>query len=224
MKHITKTLSFIAAMLVANNSQALIIDSFNDTSQSVSSGGSITNTVAASEALGGFRQLDILSSTGPGITAANVFATASLGIFAHNENSFTSGSSRITWNANGAGLGVDLTANNAFILDTLTIDQGSMDVTIGITDNNSTDFVTLSNITNSNSLPTISFYSFSGIDFNLIDEIYLEIDAGQASDITLDEIRTMGDSFITVPEPATFVLMGAGLLGMIGMRRRNAAR
>ncbi len=225
MRNIIKSLTFIGAMFVASQSHALLIDSFNTATQYVNSSGTLTSTQGGAM-LGGFRQLDIISSTGPLNTSASVVVGAGLGIFSQSEDVATSGISRVTWNANGSGLSVDLTGNDAFILDTLTIDQGSIDVTIGLTDTDSTDFVTLSNITSSNSLPTISFYSFSGINFASINEIYMEINAGQASDITLNEIRTMGAPIIVnpIPSPATFLLMGAGLLGIMGRRRRNITR
>jgi len=239
MRNITKSLTFLGAMLVASQSQALLIDSFNTTMpQTVSSSGTLTSTVAGG--LGGSRRLDIISSSGPLNTSASVVTISGAGLLAHSEDVGTSGVSRVTWNSNGlglgGGLGINLTANNEFFLDTLTIDQGSMDVTIGLTDTSTlpnTASVTLFGITSNPSFPSISFYSFldplnplgdSDFDFTSVREIYLEINATQASDITLDEIRTQGGSFNVVPEPATFLLMGVGLLGMLGMRRRNAAR
>jgi len=237
MKNLTKTLYFIGAMLIANHSQALIIDSFNDaTPQTVSNPGAYMSTLPGTM-LGGFRHLEIVSSSGPLSTSASVITTASSGILAHSEDVGTSGVSRVTWNANGTGLGgINLTQgsfSDAFLLDNLSVDQGSLEVKIGVIDTSvNTAYYTLPNITNTNTLNNTlisasfsSFFNFSNTDFTSVNEIYLEIKASQESDVTLNEIRTTDGTLVTdVPEPATFLLMGAGLVGLIGLRRRKIAK
>ena len=59
----------VSVLTITESARAITIDSFDTTSQSISANSSstfpVSNTVAASEAIGGFRTLEILGVAGP---------------------------------------------------------------------------------------------------------------------------------------------------------------
>lgn len=147
----------------------------------------------------------------------------SSGILSFSLDSLTSGSVILTYNANGSGLGgVDLMGSNnsLFSLDILDIDQGSIDVTVGVTDTDAeSDSVTLSGA----GVGTVQFLfsAFSpNIDFDSIEAITLEITGVNGSDLVLDNFEVN----CQCPEPASVVvwsLLGVVGLGIVRRRRRK---
>ncbi len=226
MKGFIVGVSMVAALSVAGNANALVIDNFDGGAQSVSAPG--TNTVSYSAAVGGFRTVN-MASPGPLTATASVIpGAAPLGIYAHSADALTPATSTITWDANGAGLGgvdfVEGLINNTFSFDIVSIDQGFIDLILTVED-------TLSNSASytfsgaGTGVQTVAFTNFSGIDFTSVNMLSLQVKGGAASDLTLDLFATTGEQPpLTVPEPGVLLLLGAGLLGMAGMRRRSTSQ
>ncbi len=230
MKHIFKISVFNLIILGFGSAHAsTIIDSFNDITPQIVTADS-TNTVATASAIGGFRTVEITKSGLLGASAAVVGGT-----YIHSADGLTSAISKITWDANGTGLGagsgIDLmTADTlgftgsscfeCFVLDVIDIDQGNVDLTIELFDGSNTAGYTSSGV--GNGIHEILFDQFSGLDLTSIMAISLKIDGAVASDMILDFQGFTGSQTVTtVPLPATLWLFFTGLASFWGSHRKK---
>lgn len=222
----------VSFLTITESARAITIDTFNTTSHSItaSSGSSfpVSSTIAAPEAIGGFRTLEILSVTGSSNATLEVI-TGGLGLLALSNAFGTSSTARVTWDKNGIGLGgMDLTGSGAFDsigLALVSIDQGNVSLTVSIfeTAGEGGGFASLllpSAVVGQNVFKFDTFTNFANVSFNLVDKITLGIVAGTSSDLGLDFFETLENPVI--PEPATIGLLGIGLagLGSVYLRRK----
>ncbi|MEK6767084.1 MAG: PEP-CTERM sorting domain-containing protein [Planctomycetota bacterium] len=222
----------VSVLTITESARAITIDSFDTTSQSISANSSstfpVSNTVAASEAIGGFRTLEILGVAGPSNAILEVI-TGGPGLLALSNAFGTSSTARVTWDANGVGLGgLDLTGSGAFDsigLDLISIDQGNVSLTVSIFETAVAggSFASLllpSAVIGQNVFEFDTFTNFFDVSFNLVNKITLDIVAGTASDLAVDFFETLENPVI--PEPATVGLLGIGLagLGSVYLRRK----
>ena len=200
-KHIFGVL--LATTLTIGTAQAATIDDFNGGNMHVGASG--TSTIAYTNAIGGFRSVEATKS-GPLGVAADV----AIGSFFHSSDGATSGTSTITWDANGTGLGgIDLTeglTDNLFNFDFISIDQGKIDLVLTVVDllSNSSFFILEDAGVG---VQSIAFSNFLGVDFTSVDSISFQVIGDIESDLRLDSISTSGK----VPEPMSIILMGLGL-------------
>ena len=214
----------VMAGVAAGSAQALVIDNFDDATPQIVSAPNPGDTVSTANAIGGARTISNTKSGPLGVTSAVLG-----GFFSQSASALTSGTSTITWDANGAGLGgVDLTdglVGNWFAFDIQSIDQGQIDFILGVRDTNgNSDSYTLSAAAAGRQ--TVAFSNFAGVDFTQVDLVSLEVQGSAAADLTLDLLQTRGNRPLrpsSVPEPMTALLLGGGLLGF-GIRRRRAGR
>jgi hypothetical protein len=212
---------FIALLIGAEHSvyASTLIDTFNDTTMQIAVDGS-PSTVATSNAIGGYRKIEI-SKTGP--LSASAIVTS--GFFAHNTAALTSAQSKITWDANNAGLGLNLLTPNdtldftgsscfeCFVIDVISIDQGNVDLTFELSDGNNLSSWTATNV--STGINEFSFGLFSGIDLTDIFSIALIVDGDVASDLALNFQGFTGSAPVgtsPAPAPAALWLMITGML------------
>jgi len=211
MKNIITSVLIVSGIALASGVQAASIDDFNGGWQEVEAPGA--NTVSYSDAIGGYRTIEIEKTSGSRSATADVLEAYKE--FSHSADSGTSARSTITWNNNGNGLGgVDLAEGRVFSVfsfDILSIDQGNVDLTFSVWDTmNAMASYTLTGAGVGSQ--AVAFDNFMGIDFTSIDAISLIIEGGQASDIVLDNLRT-------VPTPATLILMLVGFAGFFFGRK-----
>ena len=202
-------LAAVAIIFFAANTQAIVIDTFDDTSQSVTSGGGPAgpDIAAAPEAIGGVRTVEILDSQGVNQTTAAV--VPSIGSYTHsNDAGNTFGSSKVSWDAGGA----DLTADNQFSIEIQEIDQGTVDITLSV------NGVEVTVMDAGVGTLDIAYADFGGVDFSNVNAIMLQVDASSASDLILDLVETTNTG---VPEPVTATLGLIGLAGLTMRRRRH---
>ena len=203
MKNIISSVLVAGSMVLASGVQAASIDDFNGAGTLiVEADGS--QTAAYSNAIGGSRT-DSITKSGPLGASAGVLVPP--GVFAHSADVLTSAETTITWDANGTGLGgVDINEGRVFSVfsfDVLSIDQGNVDLTFVVKD-------TLGNMASAvlagigTGLQSVAFNEFAGIDFTTIDSIALMISGGEASDLVIDNLKT-------VPTPASMILVLIGL-------------
>ncbi|MDD2724795.1 MAG: PEP-CTERM sorting domain-containing protein [Methylovulum sp.] len=229
-----KTLSsglLLAAVLgLSNQAQALVIDTFDTTPMSVS--GTVPATsgqTIAPEAIQGYRQLDIVSTNGNVVINTNT--TPTFGALSVSNAADVISQTSVLWNGNNTGLfgGVDLTdggASTALLLAITSIDQGNVTITFKVREKTSaggeTATLALTGLgVGTQSFLFSSFANFAAVDFTQVNKIEMIIDAGSASDLTLDMVETNQD--INLPEPSSLVLMGLGLAGLSFLRKRKAA-
>lgn len=218
------------ALGVTNQAQAFTIDTFDSAGQSVSYTGvesfPISNTTASGVSIGGSRQISIDTAAGGGVNT-NVDSFNS-NAFSVNNNTGATSTSSVLWNANGVGLGgLDLTdggASTALLLAITFIDQGNVTIQFDVTETaaagGSTASLTLSGLgLGTKTFLFSSFSNFASVDFTQVNSIKMTVNAGLASDLTLDLVETN----VNIPEPSSLVLMGLGLVGFSTFRKRKSA-
>ena len=203
-------LTLAATSLTASVANAALIDNFNgafNDSAPVWSGA--TNSFAYAPAFGGNRTISV-TSTGSTFQA-NVIVDDEK--YTHNSNSGISATSIISWDSASS---VDLTdggSSIAFALDIIGIDVGSVLFALNVTDEDSSSIFSFNRSAGTTGIQYIDFSSFSGIDFNTVKAVSLEIAGGLNTDVALASIAT-------VPTPPVLVLLGVGL-AMLGFNHRK---
>jgi hypothetical protein len=223
----------VLGALAASNAQALVIDTFDDTAQQViASPPGIpvpqSDLAAAPEAVGGSRNIAITAASGLVQATANTAPTA--GAYSHSNASGVTGTSEITWDNAGGGLGgLDLTdggLSDALQLVITSIDQGDVTLAFEVIDTNSNaSTLTLAGL----GIGTHFFFltDFVGTaDLTIAASIKLTVNAGEASDLTLDLVRTNERPPDSVPEIDAAAGTGAIALlgGMVALRTERRRR
>ncbi len=210
MKNIISSVLIASSVILSGGVQAASIDDFDGAGTLIVEADGSQNA-AYSNAIGGSRTVSISKTGALGASAGVVVPP---GIFTHSADVLTSATSVITWDANGAGLGgIDINEGRAFSVfsfEVISIDQGNVDFTFTVEDTlGAIASATLSGI--GIGLQSIAFSEFSGIDFTSVNSIALTIVGGEASDLVLDNLKT-------VPTPATMILI---LIGLAVFSTRN---
>ncbi len=224
---------FLAVLLVCvfsvvGSARAVTIDPF-DTNDQIQTNTGTTGPEAVANALGGFRELEVISQTG--ILNATIAVLTGVGgdlLSVSNDAGVTS-VSRAIWNGNG-GMNEDLTASfaDAILLDFVSIDVGTVDFTVSITEIAAAGGETATMEINSAAVGTNvfafnTFTNFAAVDFGQVSEVSLLIETlEERTDLELSLFLTREEKEVPVPEPATVTLLGIGLVGLGGgyLRKR----
>ncbi len=203
MKKIISSVLVAGSMILASGVQAASVDDFDGASTLIIEADGSQNATYTG-AIGGTRTVSVAKS-GPLGASAGVLVPP--GVYTHSADALTTATSVITWDANGTGLGgLDLAEGRVFSVfsfEILSIDQGNVDLTFTVKDTlNAMASATLSGA--GIGLQSLAFDEFAGIDFTSIDFISLTINGGVASDLVLDNLKT-------VPAPTTVALILMGL-------------
>lgn len=200
----------------ANEAQALLIDSFMTTSQSLSEAG--TSFMAAAGAVGGSRELTLSTSVPPAIGTIHLDVVIASGVLSYAEPPPADGAFSVTWDGGADDLldpiglgGVDLTDGGASTLfNTNVIDDiAGSTLTFTVYSGDGTDFSVGTMVLPLSEalfvLATLPFASFvvgggAGADFTDVGAIVLENGTGLPSqDIIIQLLETS-----SIPEPSTF--------------------
>jgi len=199
-----------------NTANALLIDDFSDGSIHIDAN-SLNVFTSSTTAFGEGRSISIIKA-GQGNARIDVISMLD-GLYAHSTDANTSANSTITWSSTTGIDLVDNTYNNVFALNIFSIDQGTVNFILSITDKEAnTDKYTL--LGADKGIENIYFSSFSDIDFHQITDISLKIEGGIASDLVLNSLSTERKYVSAVPTPAALVLFSSSLV-ILSLSRRK---
>lgn len=225
MRKIVGTLALLISLTVSAQATIVIIDDFSADQGPVSASGGGTNSstfAAIGQPLGLDRQLFIDFTSG----ALFVDTRTASGLFLFGVGPFSDGDGGARYRKTGGGtLGLPTTLTS-FLLDVVVAD-----VTGGAIQMFATDGVTTWTSTPSLMLPlappgytlTFSAASFGGgFAPATLTQIGFRVLGVDSLDVVFDNFRfEFPDPPGEVPEPTTFALMGAGLVGLAFFRRRS---
>ena len=216
-----------SAMLVATTANATLIDDFTTGAMSIEIFGPTaaypgvgvsSSDTAVGTMLGGERAVDLtVWSAASTLSGSSAVIDLLGGFYSQSADSTVKTMATITWDAGGFGFGGIELGGEAFLLDLVSLDQGVIDLTIGVWDT----LGGMASVTDASAIVGDNYFNFSnfaGVDFSLIDKITLTVDATTqaSSDLTLNSIST-------VPEPSVLALFGLGLFGL-GLARRRVKK
>jgi hypothetical protein len=203
--------------------QALTLTGIGSASSFVSGLGSST--------LSGTRYLNVNKTVGSGGSyAVDINNTAYPSLMASSLESGAVGNASVIWDGNGTDVidylmaPVDLTEgglNNTIDIRIIANDKpGQITLNFGDGTTNSDFTFTLPDYSNTYPLNlSIPFASWTGVDFSQIKGAGMFLDLLSSEDLRIDYISA--NSAAPVPEPSTFLLLGAGIAGIGLMRRRS---
>ncbi len=185
------------------NAGAIIVDNFSDTAGVLLSSGLRQSTVGAQTAfdgpgvrgvIGGARRLTLAASrldvSGvDGITVRVVRKGTSL---SYDSSVGATGQLRVDYDAGGAGLGLDLSANTGVGLDFSMVDPSAVPCAVSLTlaDRAQSASVTLQLTKASKQTMVFNLASFRGVNLRKLRSISFTVAPGKAGDLQLGAIRT----------------------------------
>jgi len=200
---------------ISHSVNATLIDDFTDGSMHL-----VADTFdiyqSSSSAFGGGRTVSI---TKQGYNAkADIIAPR--GFYAHSSNVRSSASSTISWSSSVA---VDLTENlnnNTFTLDIYSNDLKNSDFILSVSDN-AKNKASYTLFKAGEGIQNIMFSSFTGIDFQQINDISLQIVGGLEADLVISSLSTTTSSISAVPTPTALILFSSSLVILSLSRRKQ---
>ena len=178
-----------------------------------------------SHVIGGTRQLQLKNSFNETTNDRSLFvvSTNSENLIWNNDPGLES-IAWVHWDADGAGLNLDLTGKNAIVLDIVSIDQDALiewtleDATGSLATSSATGFT-------SNTIaqfPLIDFDLANGFNFKEVDKISFRIQENMDMDDDSIDARFDMASFSEIPEPSTLLgLLGVSVLARSLRRKDN---
>lgn len=217
------SLAFIAASsFLSSAASATMIDDFTAGTLHLEANPTtpfVTDSFSTPLVFGGERTVDLTATSGT--TSADVFSYASQGFFSISNNTSSASISTLSWNS-GSGIDLFEMTNNAFSLEFFGTDTGAVDFSLSVTDTTSaSDSVSFSLSGASSDIEEIMFTSFSGIDFENITSISLELQGAIGSDFAINSLTTgIATGTAVVPVPPALLLFTSGL-AFLSFSRRN---
>jgi hypothetical protein len=200
----------------------------------VGSASSFTSSLGSSTLSGSrYLYIDKTSETG-GSYAVDINNSAFPSLMASSLESGAIGSAKVIWDGNNNGVvdytmaAVDLTEgglNNTIDFRLIANDKpGQLTFNFGDGTTSADYTFDLPDYTNTYPLNvSIPFTAWSGVDFSQIKGAGMFLDLLASQDLRIDYISTGSDA-APVPEPSTFLLLGAGIAGIGIMRRRSTKK
>lgn len=229
-------ISVAAVMLLSGSAGALTIDSFDQTSQTFqpptvpAPDGLGPETVSGPDMVGGFRTVEITDYSNANAAGIGVGINDSMidpGLLEFTMSAGVSGELTLTWDANGAGLGVDLDQSGMITglqIDVYYIDPASFDLTLIIKDfsaNTAMGSIPALQL-GQNYLPFGAMAGVGSVDLSDTHSVTISILSPDNSDIGIDLIQTYSEVCpCEVPAPTPAILMLP--LGLWFVGRRNAS-